>query len=287
MNAPFSASQSREFQLEQSLRNHPWLIPTVGFLAAGLLYWAQAPLMRWFLEGHYWVVLFSGMLAHAFFIVLVHDGAHKSITRTKADRFIMNLGAGLMLMPFYAEPFRKFHLIHHSNTNTDVDPLWPDTKKKLYDNHRFFYVLCTLIPLLFTLYLLITQQRKVAKMDKKVMSPKMNFYYMAGAFAVSAVVIYFSQPSLVYVLCTLLVLNAFSVLRHWCEHLGYNNEHESNTFWFPMGMGIGNHDVHHHVPHLSWFTLWLGLFSRPKTTSVPKAIYGVFFDPNFEHYEAK
>jgi hypothetical protein len=31
----------------------------------------------------------------------------------------------------------------------------------------------------------------------------------------------------------------------------------------------------------------LGLFSRPKTTSVPKAIYGVFFDPNFEHYEAK
>jgi hypothetical protein len=168
-----------------------------------------------------------------------------------------------------------------------VDPLWPDTKKKLYDNHRFFYVLCTLIPLLFTLYLLITQQRKVAKMDKKVMSPKMNFYYMAGAFAVSAVVIYFAQPSLVYVLCTLFVLNAFSVLRHWCEHLGYNNEHESNTFWFPMGMGIGNHDVHHHVPHLSWFTLWLGLFSRPKTTSVPKAIYGVFFDPNFEHYEAK
>lgn len=259
----------------------------MGALAAGLLYWAQAPLMRWFSEGHYWVVLFSGMLAHAFFIVLVHDGAHKSITRTKADRFIMNFGAGLMLMPFYAEPFRKFHLIHHSNTNTDVDPLWPDTKKKLYDNHRFFYVLCTLIPLLFTLYLLITQQRKVAKMDKKVMSPKMNFYYMAGAFAVSAVVIYFAQPSLVYVLCTLLVLNAFSVLRHWCEHLGYNNEHESNTFWFPMGMGIGNHDVHHHVPHLSWFTLWLGLFSRPKTTSVPKAIYGVFFDPNFEHYEAK
>jgi hypothetical protein len=41
------------------------------------------------------------------------------------------------------------------------------------------------------------------------------------------------------------------------------------------------------VPHLSWFTLWLGLFSRPKTTSVPKAIYGVLFDPQFEHYEAK
>jgi fatty acid desaturase len=98
MNTPFSASQSREFQLEQSLRRFPWFIPLMGFLAAGLLYWAQAPLMRWFSEGHYWVVLFSGMLAHGFFIVLVHDGAHKSITRTKADRWIMNLGAGLMLL---------------------------------------------------------------------------------------------------------------------------------------------------------------------------------------------
>jgi len=86
---------------------------------------------------------------------------------------------------------------------------------------------------------------------------------------------------------TLLVLNAFSVLHHWCEHVGYNKERESNTFWFPLGMGIGNHDVHHHAPHLSWFTLWRGLFSRPKTTSESKAIYGVLFDPHFEHYEVK
>jgi hypothetical protein len=53
-----------------------------------------------------------------------------------------------------------------------------------------------------------------------------------------------------------------------------------------MGMGIGNHDVHHNIPHLSWFTLWLGLWKRPKTTSVFKAIYGVLFDKQFEHYTA-
>ncbi len=286
MQAPFSPSQSHEFQLEQSLRRFPWLIPVISVLVGAGLYVILGQLMRAFNEGSYWVLLFSGMVAHAFFIVIVHDGAHKSITRTKADRWIMNLGAGLMLLPVYAEPFRKFHLIHHSNTNTDVDPLWPDTKKHLYDNHRFFYLLCTMIPLLFTLYLVITQQRKVKKMNRVVMSPKMNYYHMIWAAVVSGLVIYFAQPSGWFVLGTLLVLNAFSVLRHWCEHLGYNNEHESNTFWFPMGMGIGNHDVHHNIPHLSWFTLWLGLFSRPKTTSVFKAIYGVLFDKQFEHYTA-
>jgi fatty acid desaturase len=243
--------------------------------------------MQLFEAGHYWVILFSGMLAHAFFIVVVHDGAHKSITRGKMDRIIMNIGSGLMLMPFYAEPFRKFHLIHHSNTNTDVDPLWPDTKKNLYDNHRFFYLMCTMIPLLFTLYLIVTQQRKVKKMNRVVMSPRMNFYHIAWSSLISATIIYLARPSLAFVLCTLLVLNMFSVLRHWCEHLGYNNEHESNTFWFPMGMGIGNHDVHHHIPHLSWFTLWLGLWKRPKTTSVFRAIYGVLFDKKFEHYMAE
>lgn len=287
MGNHFSPSQSYEFQLEQSLRRRSWLIPTVSFLAAVGLYGCIGQLMHQFEAGHYWVVLFSGMLAHAFFIVVVHDGAHKSITRGKLDRIIMNIGSGLMLMPFYAEPFRKFHLIHHSNTNTDVDPLWPDTKKKLYDNHRFFYLLCTMIPLLFTLYLIVTQQRKVKKMNRVVMSPRMNFYHIAWSSVISGVVIYLARPSLAFVLCTLLVLNMFSVLRHWCEHLGYNNEHESNTFWFPMGMGIGNHDVHHHVPHLSWFTLWLGLWKRPKTTSVFRAIYGVLFDKKFEHYMAE
>ncbi|NBU03738.1 MAG: hypothetical protein EBT60_05460 [Bacteroidetes bacterium] len=287
MNAPFSASQSREFQLEQSLRKIPWLIPFVTLFTAALLYWAQGYFLQWFEAGHYWVVLFSGMMAHGFFILLVHDGAHKSITRTAADRYIMNLGAGLMLMPFYAEPFRRYHLIHHANTNTDVDPLWPESKKALYHNHRWLYVLCSLLPLLFTLYSIVTQQKRVKKMNKKVMSPKINGFHIAWASVVTLVVVINVKPSLAYVLSTLLVLNAFSVLRHWCEHVGYNNEHESNTFWFPFGMGVGNHDVHHHVPHLSWFTLLLGLFSRPKTTSVPKAIYGVLFDPQFEHYEAK
>jgi fatty acid desaturase len=287
MNAPFSASQSREFQIEQSLRKFPWLIPLATLLVSALLYWSQGYFMRWFEAGHYWVVLFSGMIAHGFFIMMVHDGAHKSITRTWADRYLMNLGAGLMLMPFYAEPFRKFHLIHHSNTNSDIDPLWSDTKKILYEKHRWLYVICSMVPLMFTLYSVLTQQRKIKKLKRKVMSPKLNLYHMAWATGVSAAVIYWTQPSLAYVLSTLLVLNAFAVLRHWCEHVGYNNEHESNTFWFPFGMGVGNHDVHHHVPNLSWLTLSIGLWSRAKTTSVPRALYGVLFDPNFEHYEAK
>jgi fatty acid desaturase len=287
MESAFSASKSREFRIEQSLRKIPWLIPVATLIITSILYLCQRYFMDWFEQGHYWVIFFSGLFAHGFFIILVHDGSHKSITRTWADRYLMNLGAGLMLMPFYAEPFRKFHLIHHSNTNTEVDPLWPDTKKILYQKHRWLYVICSLLPLMFTLYSVLTQQRKTKKLKHDVMSPKMNLYHMAWATVVSAAVIYWAKPSLAYVISTLLVLNAISVLRHWCEHVGYNNAHESNTFWFPFGMGVGNHDVHHHVPHLSWLTLSIGLWSRSKTTSVPKALYGILFDPQFEHYQAK
>ena len=52
-------------------------------------------------------------------------------------------------------------------------------------------------------------------------------------------------------------------------------------------MSVGNTDVDVDVSNLAWFQLLLGVCSRPKTTSVPKAIYGVLFDPQFEHYEAK
>jgi fatty acid desaturase len=275
-----------EIQIERKLRKISWFIPLITLIAAFCLYFAQGQLMNLFSAGHYWVVLFSGMIGHAFFIVVVHDGAHKSITRTKYDRIIMNIGSGLMLLPFYAEPFRKFHLVHHANTNTEVDPLWPDVKKHLYTNHRYFYLMCTLIPLLFTLYLIISQQGNLAKKKKQVKSPPINYINIVWASAISIGIIFLVKPNFLFLIFSLLMMNVFSVLRHWCEHLGYNNEHESNTFWFPLGMGIGNHDVHHKAPHLSWLTLWIGLFKKPKTTSVYRAIRGVLFDPQFKHFVA-
>lgn len=275
-----------EIQIERKLRKISWFMPLMTLIAAFCLYLALGQLMNLFSAGHYWVVLFSGMISHAFFIVVVHDGAHKSITRTKYDRIIMNIGSGLMLLPFYAEPFRKFHLVHHANTNTEIDPLWPDVKKNLYTNHRYFYLMCNLIPLLFTLYFIISQQGSLAKKKKQVKSPQINYINMVWASAISIGIIFLIKPNFLFLILSLFMMNVFSILRHWCEHLGYNNEHESNTFWFPLGMGIGNHDVHHKAPQLSWLTLWIGLLKKPKTTSVYRAIRGVLFDPQFKHFVA-
>src|SRR6185295_14504714 len=117
-----------ELNLEDSLRKLPWLIPFISLGTGALLFTGIIICLNYFNKGIYWTIIPAGLLAHAFFIVIVHDGAHKSITRTKADRLIMNLGSAMMLLPFYGEPFRKFHLIHHGNTNTEVDPLWPPSK---------------------------------------------------------------------------------------------------------------------------------------------------------------
>ena len=107
------------------------------------------------------------------------------------------------------------------------------------------------------------------------------------ATLISIFVIYFIQPNVIFLILTLFSVSIISCLRHWCEHLGYNIELESNTFWFPLGMGIGNHDVHHKAPNISWISLLLGLFRRPKTTTIFRVIYGIMFDKNFKHFIPK
>ena len=276
-----------EIQLEQKLRIKTWLIPIFTLVMGSTLYIFLCFLMNLFEAGNYWVVLFSGLVMHAFFILIIHDGAHKSITRTKYDRLIMNIGSGFMLLPIYAEFFHKFHLVHHANTNSEVDPLWSDTKKHLFSHYRFLYLFFSLIPFLFTIYSIFLQQKKIRKENKKVKSPTINYFNLVWATLISIFVIYFIQPNVIFLILTLFSVSIISSLRHWCEHLGYNKELESNTFWFPLGMGIGNHDVHHKAPNISWISLLLGLFRRPKTTSIFRAIYGIMFDKNFKHFIPK
>lgn len=275
----------KEKLVEQRLRKLPFVIPVITIVTAALLYWGIIACYQGYLAGNKWTVILAGLLAHAFFIVLVHDGAHKAITRSKFDRFLMNFGAGLMLLPFYAEPFRKYHLIHHSNTNNELDPLWPSHKKDLYENHRFFYIFCELIPLLFNIYLLVlSDKQKKSGVTKTVKGPELSIVNMVLATMISVTIILFFKPSPAFFVLSLLSLNFFSAWRHWCEHLGYRNDLSSNSFWFPLGMGIGNHDVHHHLPHVSWFSLMAGLPYRPKSTNILKTIHGVFFRRDFIHY---
>ena len=110
---------------------------------------------------------------------------------------------------------------------------------------------------------------------------------MVWATLLSVLVVWLVQPSIWFFLGSLFVLNIGTTLRHWCEHLGTAKDRESNTYWFPLGMGIGNHETHHHHAHLSWLTLSIGLMYRKRQTNPLKALLGVMFDKNFGHYRAR
>ena len=129
-----NAKSTYEFELtlEKKWRKTTWLIPTISLVTASGLIFLIGCCLYWFEQGHWWTVILAGLLAHSFFIVGVHDAAHKAITRTKLDRWILNISAGLLLLPFFGEAFRNSHLIHHGNSNSEHDPLWHDDKKYLF-----------------------------------------------------------------------------------------------------------------------------------------------------------
>ncbi len=276
-----------ERTLEKKLRANKWLIPLAGFLMAGILFTGICLCMAAFKHQYYWVVIPAGFLVHAFFIVLVHDGAHKAITRTKADYFIMNAAAGLMLLPFYGELFRKYHLTHHAHTNALTDPLWPEYKKMLYQQKRWLYILCELVPLAFTLLLLWHNRAAKTKKwtNQPAKSPPVRIPYIILSALISAILFWWAWPPVWFLAGTLLTINIITLLRHWCEHMGTTANKESNTYWFPLGMGIGNHEVHHCFPHFSWLTLMIGLYIRKTDTNPFKALTGILFNRSFSHYQ--
>jgi fatty acid desaturase len=277
----------RELAFEKRLRKQKWLIPTLTGLTAVALAGGMYCCMLAFDVGYWWTFFPAGILMHSFLIITMHEAAHKSITRTRADRIILNAAAATMLLPMVGEMFRKYHLMHHANTNTHVDPLWPPVKKELYEGKRWFYILCEGVPLLFTLYLILKSDSNKKQKQVEVKSPKISALNIVWAAAISVLLAWYLQPSIWFFLGCLLGLNVMSTLRHWCEHLGTKTDRESNTYWFPLGMGIGNHETHHYHAKLSWFTLMVGLFYRSRETNPLKALWGVIFKKDFGHYKSR
>lgn len=274
-----------EIKTEASLRKFIFLIPLINIFTATVLYLGICYCHYLFEKGYWGIVLLAALLAHAFFIVVVHDAGHESVTRTKIDRWWMNIGAGMMLLPFYGEFFRKYHLLHHWNTNTEEDPLWPEQKRILFERYRFFYFLCEWIPLLFTFYLIFLSNRKKTKINHRQREfLKVNWGFIGMAAIITIIIAYLLQPNWIFLLSTLFILSLLSKLRHWCEHLGTAKNKSSNTFWFPLGMGIGNHEAHHFHPQLSFISLSYGLWRRPKDTNPFKTIFQLLFNKNFKHY---
>jgi fatty acid desaturase len=234
------------------------------------------------------VVALSGLLLHAFMIVVVHDGAHRAITRTRFDSVLMNVGAGLVLLPPYGELFRRYHLLHHAHTNEPVDPLWPPFKKDLYRRHRRLCMLAELVPFAFTILVLL----RGARTRPSLGGPRVRPAYVVMASLAAIVVAVAVRPRPGFVLLTVLCANAWGAVRHWCEHVGPVRSQpelpeaprESNTYRFPLGMGIGNHAAHHAHPGYSWIAMAIGLAGRPRETGPLSTVWSMLVRPDYQPY---
>ncbi|MFH7001967.1 fatty acid desaturase [Flavobacterium bizetiae] len=276
----------KEISIEKKLRKRTFLIPFATILCASILLFGIGYCMHLFQQGHYWAFVPAGFFAHSFLIITVHDGSHKAITKTKYDRLIVNISSALIFIPFYGEHYRKYHLIHHGYTNTDLDPLASPLLKNLYHKNRYLYILMETIPILYTSYLIFDFNKR-ENTQKVTNAIQINKTFFILSICLSIIWFIVIKPPFYFVLLTLLLLNLISVVRNWCEHMGTSLEHKTNTYWFPMGFGIGNHDVHHQHPNLSWLTLKIGLMKRKKNANPLKTLKGILFDKKFTFYKAK
>ena len=273
----------KEKKIEHYLRKHPFLLYSVTFITAALLYLGIYYSMLLFKEGHYWALILSGLFAHSFFVITMHDGAHQAITGKKIDFYIMNICAGLIVLPLYTELFKKYHLLHHANTNTEDDPLWNEQKKRIFNKNKVLYGVLQCLPFVFNLYILI--QPNKTKKDKKKVSIQPALLQIILSFIVATTIVIIFKPGIWFVLGTFTVMTTLGAFRYWGEHMGVDHNKQSNTHWFPLGMGIGNHEVHHHYPGYSWLTLTIGLLYRKKDTNPFKSAYRLLFNKDFHHYK--
>ena len=282
----FTIDPTPEIELDRSLRRRHLVLPAT-LLAATLLYAGIAGCAVVYEHGLVLAIVPAALLVHAFAIVLVHDGAHRSITHTSADLFIANVGAGLILVPFYAEPFRAAHLVHHRHTNCSHDPLWPAFKESLFHNNRSLYMVGECLPLVFAVLALFARPGSDERSANEHEAREgWGMIRVASAFAATALVLLNVPPPPGFVVGTAAVLGGVASLRHWCEHTGTEPLRGSNTFRFPLGMGIGNHRVHHMRPGLSWLALAHGLRRRTKETGPLRCVASMLRDRSHVHYRS-
>lgn len=273
-----------EKQWEAKLRKKPWLIPFITLLTVSSLYAGWLLCLRTFEQGHWWVLFLSPFLTHAQLIIMVHDASHRAITQSSWDDWIMNIGGALFFVPFYGELFRYYHLLHHSYTNADLDPLWPEQKAKLFRWNRQVFVLTELIPIASTLIALFMGKAKRQK--EKLKGYKINYLRIAISILFSIALGFILKPAFWFVLLNLLGASFLAKIRNWCEHTGTEDK-ESNTYWFPLGMGVGNHAAHHAQPQISWLSLMISLWNKPRDTHPLKTLSRMFWDAKWRHYQAR
>lgn len=277
---PVVSPTAHEPRIERALRQWVWLVPTITVGTSALLFALIALCERYFSAGHSWIVLVSGLLTHAVMVVGVHDGAHRAITKTTFDRYYCSIVAGLLFLPLYGEAFRRYHLLHHAHVNGPNDPLYLPSKAKLFEKNRIVYMILDVIPMLLGL---VCKQTQTAP---DIKTPPIGIRYLLVGLVMSGIMYYFVRPSFVFIGLNVVSLYFWASIRDWCEHFGPDEHRVANAYFFPLGMGIGNHEAHHQWPHYSWITMELGLWKRKMDTNPLHAAIQMVTNPRFRHYKA-
>jgi fatty acid desaturase len=274
----FDVTSAPEPAIERALRKVVWLVPALTVATTILFFALIFVCERLFSAGHTWILLVSGLLTHAVMVVGVHDGAHRAITKTSFDRLFCSVVAGLLILPLYGEAFRRYHLLHHAHVNGPHDPLYLPAKAQLFEKNRILYMVLDVVPMLLAL---VCKQTQTAP---EIKAPPIGLRFIAVGFCCSAFVLYFARPSFVFMALNIVSLYTWASIRDWCEHFGTDEGRVANAYWFPLGMGIGNHEAHHEWPHYSWIAMELGLWKRKKDTNPIHAAVQMATNPRFRHY---
>lgn len=275
----------KEIIVENKLRSWSWIVPVLTITTGGFLLFVLFLFMEGFDKNHFWLIIPSGFVLHAYIIVLVHEGVHRAISGNMLiDSIIINAAVGFVMIPIYAEFFRRYHLIHHAHTNETIDPLWPKEKKWLFENYKRIFVIVELIPILTTIVLLILGEKN---RNKEIKGPKIRWHFVLLSMVISFSIAWLIKPTFLFIVGSVLIAGLIAKIRNWCEHTGVDETKESNTYWFPLGMGIGNHEAHHAHPKISWITNQYCLLFKKRDTNPVKTIYRMLFNKNHKHYLPK
>ncbi len=216
------------------------------------------------------VPLACAVLVHGLYVLTVHEATHGNLLGRPADDWLGSLACGALLLPFTAETFPAVHGAHHRNTNRPGDTNWTPLRQRLYSRSRVLYALFELVPLLSTLDRLPSARPAVG--------PRVVVAWLAAGSAFALL-----RPPLGYWCLVVCGLNLVTTLRFWTEHFGHLPDRVANTYRFPLGFGIGNHEVHHAVPSIPALALAIGLCFRAKEASVLAAPLRVLFAPGYRH----
>jgi fatty acid desaturase len=245
----------------------------MAFFVAGVaLVWGVAPALLGAPTVAVVVPLVLGVLVHGLFILMVHECTHGNVLGRPWDDWIGNAAIGMLLLPFLAERYQMVHRVHHQRANQAGDTNWTPFRQRLFRRSRWLYALYELLPIV----------NNLDRIRDEVRPGKRSRVLFAWLCAAATYAVF--QPPLLHWVLVVLGVNTINALRLWVEHFGHYRGRVSNTYFCPLGFGIGNHEIHHRHPRIPALVLALGLALRRKDASVLTGVRDLLSDERYAHF---